>query len=161
MREIVELGRIAHWGLFGRASKEDRKAVREAMEILDIDSFENRLVGELSGGQRQRVMIARAIASKPEILILDEPTTGVDVASLARFYDFLRHLNWEHKMTILFVTHDIGVIAQDITAVLCINQTIAFSGPMSEILSCEKMSTAYGIKAHIISQKLRSGCDHA
>lgn len=148
--EVVRMGRVGKRGLFGRENEEDRRAVTEAMEKMDVAHLANRLVGELSGGQRQRVMIARALASQPEVLILDEPNTGVDMASQQRFYALLRELNRNERITIVFVTHDVGVIADDIGSLLCINQTLLSCSSPSELLSCSQMSALYGFDAHLI-----------
>ena len=148
--EVVKMGRTAKRGLFGRESDEDRWAVEEAMEKMDVKDLCDKMIGTLSGGQRQRVMIARALASKPEVLILDEPNTGVDMASQQRFYTLLRELNKQEKMTILFITHDIGVIADDIGSLLCINQSLLSCSNPKEVLSCSDMSKLYGIDAHLI-----------
>lgn len=148
--EVVKMGRTAKRGIFGRESDEDRKAVEEAMQKMDVKHLEDKLIGTLSGGQRQRVMIARALASKPEVLILDEPNTGVDMASQQRFYALLRELNRNEGMTILFITHDIGVIADDIGSLLCINRSLLSCSNPQELLSCSDMSRLYGIDAHLV-----------
>ena len=148
--EVVKMGRIAKQGLFQRYTKEDYAAIENAMIKMDVSNIQNKLVGELSGGQRQRVMIARALASKPEVLILDEPNTGVDVVSQQRFYRLLKELNREEKMTIIFITHDIGVIADDIGRLFTVNQTLLTCNDPKEAISCEDMSALYGIDAHLI-----------
>ena len=148
--EVVKMGRIAKQGFFKRTSQEDRDAINEAMNKMDVTDIQDKLVGELSGGQRQRVMIARALASKPEVLILDEPNTGVDVVSQKRFYKLLRELNKNENMTIIFITHDIGVIADDIGRLFTVNQTLLTCNNPKEAISCEDMSTLYGIDAHLI-----------
>ena len=117
------------------------------MDILDL---KNKMIGTLSGGQRQRVMIARALSSKPEILILDEPNTGVDMLSQKNFYTLLGKLNKEENITILFITHDVGVIADDIARLFTINQTAVICNNPKEALSCEEMSELYGIDAHLL-----------
>lgn len=150
VEEVVKMGRTAKRGLFTRESEEDRDAVESAMTKMDVLNLRQKLVGELSGGQRQRVMIARALASKPEVLILDEPNTGVDMVSQNRFYGLLRELNQKDGMTILFITHDVGVIADDIQSMLCINQTLLACNNPHEVLSCSEMSKLYGIDAHLI-----------
>jgi len=150
VEEVVKMGRTAKRGLFTRESQEDRNAVESAMTKMDVLNLRQKLVGELSGGQRQRVMIARALASKPEVLILDEPNTGVDMVSQNRFYGLLRELNQKDRMTILFITHDVGVIADDIQSMLCINQTLLACNNPHEVLSCSEMSKLYGIDAHLI-----------
>jgi zinc transport system ATP-binding protein len=150
VEEVVKMGRTAKRGLFTRMSKEDKDAVEQAMIKMDVLNLSQKLVGELSGGQRQRVMIARALASKPEVLILDEPNTGVDMVSQNRFYTLLRELNKNDGMTIVFITHDVGVIADDIQSMLCINQTLLACNNPHEVLSCSEMSKLYGIDAHLV-----------
>ena len=144
------MGRTVKRGLFSRESQTDRDFVEQAMLKMDVEKLRDKLVGELSGGQRQRVMIARALASEPEVLILDEPNTGVDMVSQNRFYTLLRELNKKDGMTILFITHDVGVIADDIQSMLCINQTLLACNNPHEVLSCSEMSKLYGIDAHLI-----------
>ncbi len=150
VEEVVSMGRTAKRGLFSRLSEKDKEAIEQAMLKMDVQNLRGKLVGELSGGQRQRVMIARALASEPEVLILDEPNTGVDMVSQNRFYALLRELNQKDGLTILFITHDIGVIADDIQSMLCINQTLLACNNPHEILSCSEMSKLYGIDAHLI-----------
>lgn len=150
VEEVVKMGRTAKRGLFTRESQADRDAVETAMQKMDVLSLRHKLVGELSGGQRQRVMIARALASEPEVLILDEPNTGVDMVSQNRFYTLLRELNKKDGMTIVFITHDVGVIADDIQTMLCINQTLLSCNNPHEVLSCSEMSKLYGIDAHLV-----------
>ncbi len=148
--EVVKMGRIARRGLFRRERPEDVKAIESAMEKMAVSDLRDRLVGELSGGQRQRVMIARALASEPEVLILDEPNTGVDAQSQSRFYELLRKLNKEEALTIIFITHDVGVIAGDIQSLFFVNQTILSSDTPADVLSCDNMSKLYGIDAHVV-----------
>ncbi len=150
VEEVVKMGRTAKRGLFQKERQEDKEAVRNAMLKMDVTNLKDKLVGELSGGQRQRVMIARALASEPEVLILDEPNTGVDMVSQNRFYTLLRELNKNDGMTIIFITHDVGVIADDIQTMLCINQTLLACDNPHEVLSCGEMSKLYGIDAHLV-----------
>ncbi|HFB53188.1 MAG TPA: metal ABC transporter ATP-binding protein [Sulfurimonas autotrophica] len=150
VEDIVNMGRIAKRGIFAGMSQEDREIVQDAMQKMDIADLKDKMVGTLSGGQRQRVMIARALASSPEILILDEPNTGVDVVSQQRFYKLLAKLNKEDGITILFITHDIGVIADDIGRLFTINQQATICNDPKKALSCEEMSELYGIDAHLI-----------
>jgi len=152
--DIVKMGRIAKKGFFAFYNTEDKKAVQEAMERMNVWQLRDRLIGELSGGQRQRVMIARALASNPSILILDEPNTGVDVASQRIFYDLLRELNKEEGLTIVFITHDIGVIVDDITKLVAINQRARICTNPNEMMRCEEMSDLYGIEAHLLQNHM-------
>lgn len=151
VEDIVKMGRVAQHSIFTRFSKEDAKIVHDAMQKMDILDLKEKMIGTLSGGQRQRAMIARALASSPEILILDEPNTGVDMVSQQRFYKLLAKLNKEEKMTILFITHDIGVIADDITRLFTINQKATICNDPKETISCEDISKLYGRESHLIS----------
>ena len=155
VEEVVSMGRISKLGWSKRWRAEDRRIIEHAMEQMEVKPLRRKLVGELSGGQRQRVMIARALASEPKVLILDEPNTGVDQPSQRRFYRLLRQLNREARMTILFVTHDIGVIADDIARIFTVNQTVSTCNDPKEMISCEGMSELYGIDAHLISRHHR------
>ncbi len=148
--DIVNMGRTSQRGLFSSFSKDDEQFVYDAMEKMDVLDLKDKMIGTLSGGQRQRVMIARALASKPEILILDEPNTGVDMLSQNRFYALLRELNKNDGITIVFITHDVGVIADDIGRLFTINQKATVCNNPKQVLSCEEMSELYGIDAHLI-----------
>lgn len=148
--DIVKMGRTSQRGFFSSFSQEDNKHVQDAMQKMDILNLSDKMAGTLSGGQRQRVMIARALASKPEILILDEPNTGVDMASQKSFYALLRQLNKNDGITIVFITHDIGVIADDIARLFTINQKATICNNPKQVLSCEEMSSLYGINAHLL-----------
>ena len=148
--DIVNMGRTSKRGFFSKESDKDKQAVYDAMQKMDILDLQDRMVGTLSGGQRQRVMIARALASKPEILILDEPNTGVDIVSQKRFYELLAKLNKEENITIVFITHDIGVIADDIGRLFTINQKATICNDPKETLSCQDMSDLYGMPAHLV-----------
>ncbi len=148
--EVVNLGAKSKYPLFGLKKDAQASHVEQIMEKMGIAELKNRRIAELSGGQIQRVMIARALVSKPQILILDEPNTGVDTHSQRKFYELLKKLNQEENITILFVTHDLGVIADDVNSVLCINQTLLSCHNPHEILSCSEMSKLYGIDAHLV-----------
>jgi zinc transport system ATP-binding protein len=148
--DIVKMGRTSQGGIFSSFNETDKKLVYDAMAKMDILDLQDKMIGTLSGGQRQRAMIARALASNPEILILDEPNTGVDVASQKNFYALLRKLNQEDKITIVFITHDIGVIADDIARLFTINEKAIICNDPKHLLSCQEMSELYGIDAHLL-----------
>ncbi len=148
--DIVKMGRTSQRSIFSAFSELDKQFVHDAMVKMDIIDLKDKMIGTLSGGQRQRVMIARALASNPEILILDEPNTGVDVASQKKFYALLRELNQQEGITIVFITHDIGVIADDIARLFTINQKAIICNNPKQTLSCQEMSELYGIDAHLL-----------
>lgn len=149
--DVVKMGRTAKRGFFARYSAEDAACVEDSMKKMDVLDIKNKMIGTLSGGQRQRVMIARALASKPEVLILDEPNTGVDVKSQHRFYELLRELNQKENLTIIFITHDVGVIADDIKRLFTINRKLLTCNNPKEAISCKDMSKLYGVDAHLLS----------
>ncbi|KCZ73163.1 ATPase component of Mn/Zn ABC-type transporter [Candidatus Methanoperedens nitroreducens] len=122
--EVVSMGRFSKKGLFKKLGKDDMQAIDEALEIVDMGEYRNRMIGELSGGQQQRVFIARALSSQPELLILDEPTVGVDIVVQREFYDFLEILHKEKKITLVLSTHDISNIASRVGKLACINRRL-------------------------------------
>lgn len=150
VEDIVSMGRTSTKGVFQRFNAEDKAIVEDVMAKMDVANLRDKMVGKLSGGQRQRAMIARALASQPEILILDEPNTGVDMSSQQKFYSLLRRLNKEDGITIVFITHDVGVIADDIARLFTINQKATICNNPKQALSCEDMTALYGIEAHLV-----------
>lgn len=151
VREVVAMGRYALRGIVSLESQEDRRIIEESMEQMGVSDLHDRLIGHLSGGQRQRVMIARALSSHPEVLIVDEPNTGVDVESQHRFYELLRSLHKTRGISILFITHDVGVIAEDISKLFFVNQTLLVSQTPQEIVGCESISRLYGNPSHVLT----------
>ena len=105
-------------------SKRERESVQESLRRVDMWKYRNRRIGELSGGQRQRVFIARALASEPEILFLDEPTASVDVEGQSTLYHFFNELN--KTVTIVVVSHDVNVLSSYVKSVACVNQRVFF-----------------------------------
>lgn len=148
--ETVTLGLAYKSSFFKRITTEEKEHIKTVMEKMGVWELKERHISELSGGQAQRVMIARALVGRPQILILDEPNTGVDTASQRAFYGLLRNLNQQDNITILFVTHDLGVIADDVNSVLCINQSLLACHNPHELLNCREMSKIYGIDGHLV-----------
>lgn len=120
--EVVSMGRFSKKGLFKNLGKEDMQVIDDALEVVGMKEYKNSRIGELSGGQQQRVFIARALASQPELLILDEPTVGVDIVGQKEFYDFLERINKEKKITLVLVTHDIASISSHVRKLACMNK---------------------------------------
>lgn len=145
--EVVRSGRIPRLGLFHQFTKKDNEAVVRAMEISRIERYSSTLIGNLSGGERQRVFIARALAGEPDILILDEPTVGVDIGAQKTFYEFLESLNQEHKLTIIFVSHDVDVVSQKTQTLLCLNHNLVCHGPSGDLLDDHILKRLYGQEA--------------
>ncbi len=150
VEEIVMSGRTAKRGLFKSFNSEDKQKTLKAMEVAEIEKFGKKLIGNLSGGERQRVFIARALASEPKILILDEPTVAVDIGSQQRFYQFLSHLHKKLGLTVLFVSHDIEVVAREVESVLCINRTLVCHGSPKDFMKEEYLEKLYGKKVKYV-----------
>ena len=104
------------------------------------------MVGDLSGGQRQRALVARALAGEPEVLILDEPFVGIDISAQKDFYLFLKKLNKDEKMTIVFVSHDVDVITKEVKSILCLNRGLLCVGPPNILHEPNFIENLYGKK---------------
>ena len=124
--ETTLMGRVSRSSPLRRYTGEDRKTVEDVLKHLNIYDLRNRKIGELSGGQSQRVFLAKALASEPDLLILDEPTSGVDARSSAEFYQTLGHLNRDHGITVILASHDIGVVTKYSNRVACLNGSLFF-----------------------------------
>lgn len=128
VEEVVKSGLSQKVGLFKRYPKDADILVKSALKDVGMEQYMNRNIGQLSGGQQQRVFIARALVADPKLLILDEPTVGIDRENVQAFYDMLAHLNEHHKMTMILVTHDVDTVSDRVSHVACLNQTIHFHG---------------------------------
>lgn len=144
--EVIMGGLTKKLGLWKRPGQKEKQAVREAAQAVGMDAFLTRNIGDLSGGQQQRVFIARALVSNPSVLILDEPTVGVDAQNMDSFYTMLEKLNKERGMTMLLVTHDIGTITDKVTHVACLNKYLHFHGSMKQFVELDEqqLSDLYG-----------------
>lgn len=137
--DVVLMGRLGQrWG--GRYSKADNHAAMEALEEMGLQDANAQPFHSLSGGQRQRALIARALVSDPDLLLLDEPTSSMDLAVESRLLDILRELN--QRMTILMVSHDLGFVSSMVRSVICVNRTVVFH-PTSDITG-EIIKEVYG-----------------
>ncbi len=118
--------------------------IGEALAMVEMQKFRQRLITELSGGQQQRVFIAKALASSPQLLILDEPTVGVDVSSQESFYALLSKLNKEKGLTIVLVSHDVDVVVNEVNTVLCVNKTVIYHGNPQTFMKEDYLQKLYG-----------------
>lgn len=146
VKEVIESGRVSRYALFQGFSATDKQSLEKAITLTGIEGLQNRLIGELSGGQRQLVFIARALAREPKILILDEPTVGVDISSKERFYSFLEELHRELGMTILMVSHDVDVMASEAKQILCINKNLICHVSSASFKKDKYLDDLYGNK---------------
>jgi zinc transport system ATP-binding protein len=134
VEEIVATGRLAKRGWWRPIRKEDRGVSRHALESVGLEEFAHKPVNELSGGQQQRAFIARAFASEPQLLVLDEPIAGVDAESQRRFRDSLVHLMQHHGAGVLLVSHELSAVANDLDRVVVLKGTVLFDGPPSKLV---------------------------
>ena len=148
VREVVKMGRFPHVG-FGRLSGRDWEIVDRALETVGMSAFANRRVTHLSGGQRQRAFIARALASEADLLVLDEPTVGVDVESVGAFYDLLESLNRD-GITILLIEHDLSAVTDHAERVVCLNREIYFDGSTEAFVESDALGRAFGTAATLV-----------
>jgi zinc transport system ATP-binding protein len=133
VRELVGAGRVARSRLLGPLGRGDREAVREAIERVGLSAQADRRLTTLSGGQQQRAFIAKALAGDPELLALDEPTTGVDVEAQEAVAVLLQRLGEELGMTILYVSHEFGAVEHFVERIVLVRERIVFDGAPSAL----------------------------
>jgi len=154
VREIVSLGLVSRKKFPKIFNKKDIRVVDEAMRLTDTMEIKGKLIGELSGGQQQRVLVARAIVSNPDLLILDEPTTALDPEARKSFFQMLKELNTERHVTIILITHDIGTIGEYASGLLYLDKKIIFYGSFDEFCTSSSMTNYFGeYSQHIICHR--------
>ena len=141
--ETVMLGRTPVAGLFHGMKDADRQKVEETLKLFGIYELKERKIGQLSGGQAQRVFLAKAMVAEPKLLLLDEPTSGVDTTSKKDFYNTLERLNKEREITVILSSHDIGVITKIANRVLCINKSQFFCGENEDFAADIELHKVY------------------
>lgn len=146
VRETVLMGRLGAANWYGSYSRDDINTAKEAMDAVEILDIAERPIGSLSGGQLQRVLIARALACKPEILILDEPTANIDLRVEEDIFALLKQYN-DH-MTIIVVSHDIGFISGFVNRVACLSKTLVCH--TTEEISGKTIEELYGAPVKMI-----------
>jgi zinc transport system ATP-binding protein len=180
VREVVKMGRFPHIGLdrlvddeqsvaqqfrddpwdtvqragaalSGRLSPADWAVVDDALDTVGMTAFADRRIAQLSGGQRQRAFIARALASEADLLVLDEPTVGVDAESVDAFYDLLAALNAQ-GITVLLIEHDLGAVVDHADRVVCLNREIYFDGPAEEFVDSDALARTFGAGEQFLTE---------
>ncbi len=145
--EVVLMGRYNKSGLFQRYNEEDRKAAIEALKTVEMLDYKDRQVGRLSGGEQQRVFIARALATNPELLLLDEPTASIDPNMQAEFYELLDKL--KENMAIVLVSHDVSAVSIYVNEIACLNRQLFYHG--SKEVSADELEKAYHCPIQLIA----------
>jgi zinc transport system ATP-binding protein len=151
VHEVVATGLLPSLGIFGRIGAAERKRIAEVLGQVGMEAHAAARIGALSTGQQQRVLIARALVSKPELLMLDEPTGGVDPEAQTSFHALLNHLNRERDVTLILVSHDIGVVAKEVTKLACLNRRLVFHGRPGDFLSDAALTALYGPAVRVVS----------
>ena len=145
--ETVMISRITHYGQLGFENENDRQIVNEALKVTDTARFASRSLANLSAGERQRVFIARAIAQQTPILLLDEPTSFLDLKHQVDIYDLLKVAQLKQGKTIVAVTHDINLASQYCDTILLLASNGSYSyGDAREVLSVEQITEVFGVR---------------
>jgi iron complex transport system ATP-binding protein len=157
--DVVLMGRNPHIERFGMESKEDLAIARSAMELTNTWHLANRPLNELSGGEKQLVIIARALAQEPKVLLLDEPTTHLDIGHQLQIMDLVRKICIEKKLVVLAVFHDFNLATRYCdSALLLSNKKIVSMGPIGDVLTCENIKSVFHVdmivKRHPITESL-------
>jgi zinc transport system ATP-binding protein len=148
VQEVILMGRmVGKRGLLHHYSDADQDLVQECMQQLEISDLAKRQIGQLSGGQFRRVLIARALVVKPRLLLLDEPTAGLDAHSSSQIFSILSELNRE--VTIILVTHDTMAISSYVKTIVCINHTLFYHGEPN--LSPDLIQKFYGCPIDLLA----------
>lgn len=150
--ETVMMGRYGALGLFKRPVKQDREIAMAALAHVGMDRHKDTALGQLSGGQQQRVFIARALAQQPKVLLLDEPTTGLDITTQHNVIELIAHLHEELGLTVLLITHDINLIRNRVDRLVLLKTRLFAAGPPAEVLKPEILRQVYG-KDLVITDK--------
>ena len=153
VKQIVEMGRIAGLSKFASFAKQDTDCVFEALECVKMNDFADKLFNNLSGGEKQRVMIAMALAQKPEILLLDEPTAALDISLRTHLMKLLKSLNQKHNITILVISHDIQLAAGFCHRLILMKDgSIVADNTVDKILRKELINKVYECNVDILKQ---------
>lgn len=152
VEDVVMMGRVGQIGLFRRPGSDDRATVRHSLERVQAEHLAQKQIGELSGGQQQRIFIARALAQKAELLLLDEPFTGLDPPSHDALFNILDSLH-EDGVTILVATHDLNLAGEHFDLVMLLNKQLIALGPPADVLTAQNLITAYGGHMHVVADE--------
>ena len=145
--EVVLMGRYNQTGLLHRYSEDDNKAAIAALKTVEMLGYKDRQIGKLSGGEQQRVFIARALATNPQLLLLDEPTAGIDPNIQAEFYELLDKL--KENMAIVLVSHDVSAVSIYVNEIACLNHQLFYHG--SKEVSAEELEKTYQCPIQLIA----------
>ncbi len=151
VEELVRLGRSPHQGLLGLPTRKDDEAVSRAIAETGIETMARRRVSELSGGERQRVWVAMALAQEPQVLLLDEPTTFLDLNHQLEVLDLIRYLNRERGLTVVMVLHDLNQAARYCGRVVVLREGEVYAdGSPAEVLTPKTLREVFGVEGRVL-----------
>ncbi|MBN2653907.1 MAG: metal ABC transporter ATP-binding protein [Nitrospirae bacterium] len=158
--DVVLMGLYGQLGLFRWPTKKHKQKAYEMLDILGMSGLGNATFSKLSGGQKQRISIARALINNPKLLILDEPSTGIDMVGQTDFYQLLKELQNQIGLSIIMVSHDIGAITTFVDEIACINKTLYYHGNPFGALDRQVLEKLYGRKVSLVTHSdCCSQCD--
>jgi len=149
VEEIVMMGRYRQVGMLRRPGEADRVAVQKSLEHVELRSLGGRSFRDLSGGQKQRALIARALASDPDVLVLDEPTNGMDLSSRLSILELITHLHVNDRLTVLMVSHLLDDVANHVQRLAIVEREFFQVGTVAEVLTGPNLSTLYGMHVDV------------
>ena len=147
--EVVMMGRYRYVGSLRRPSGRDREIVARCLTHVEMDGHHDHVFKELSGGQKQRVLIARALASEPSILILDEPTNGMDLSSKHSILGLINTLHREDRLTIVMVSHLLDDVANHVERIAVVDRDVFMVGPVASVLTAANLSNLYQLDVRV------------
>ncbi|MDO8558456.1 MAG: metal ABC transporter ATP-binding protein [bacterium] len=134
-------------------SEELSRDIKDMLAHVQAGHLENRSIGEMSGGELQRLLIAYALMGKPEVLLFDEPTSGIDLAGEATIYNLVKHLAQEYHLSVFFISHDINILYTFVDHVLCLNRNLLCSGAPKDVLTEDQLKRLYGQNIQLYEHK--------
>ncbi|SET28569.1 zinc transport system ATP-binding protein [Natronincola peptidivorans] len=153
VEEIIAANLYYEMGFFKFLRKKHHEKIDRALEIVNMTDYKKRLIGTLSGGEQQRVFIARTLISNPKVIFMDEPLVGVDIASQDKFYTLMDKLNREMGITLIMVSHDLGVITEHTNRVACLGNQEVFTHDSKTFNQEEYIKSVYGEKAKLLHHR--------
>ncbi len=150
VKEMVSANLISQMGAFKWMNAHHRKKVEEALHIVGMEAYAARRIGQLSGGQQQRVFIARTLVNSPKVIFMDEPLVGVDVESQEKFYELMEKLNRQMGITLIMVSHDIGVVSERTSHIACVGKEKLFVHDANTFNPEEYLESIYGEKTRLV-----------
>jgi ABC-type Mn2+/Zn2+ transport system ATPase subunit len=151
VEEVVMMGRYRQLGLLRRPGNDDRAAVRASLEHAGVENLGAAAFHELSGGQKQRTLIARALAAAPDVLVLDEPTNGMDLSSRIAILDLIHRLHDDDRLTVIMVSHLLDDVANDVGRLAIVEREFFQVGMVDEVLTGPNLSAMYGMHVEVKS----------